>query len=1245
MLTKTSRQHKAAPAAADTADLFQRAVRAQLSGDLAGAEELYGKVLERAPRHAEALNNLGAILAGRGDRTGAAVLLRRAVDVDPHYGEALNNLGLLGSEAGEYEAARGWFSRATTVNPDQADWLNNLANACVETGRPVDALAAYDRAITIRPGEARFWSNRGVALRALRRAEEAMASFRRALELDPGHVNALGNLGMALKDERRYPEAIAAYERATALDPASATLVANLASVFESMGDFERMRELALRAASLDATCAEAVNLLANHELESARYDAAESLYWKALALEPGNRNANWNLAIIWLLRGDYERGWEQFEWRRRLQSVVVDTVEREAPEWDGTPLAGRTILLATEQGLGDAIQFIRYAQVLKDRAGAGRVVVECAPALAPLLATVPGVDQAVPRGAPPPSWDTWANLMSLPRLMGTTLGSIPAPVPYLRAEPRPAGELVSREPGVLNVGLAWCGNPLHKRDHLRSVDPARLAPLVEVPGTRFYSLQKGGEGERRLPDLGLAGRVMDLAPHLDDLRDTAAVIARLDLVITVDTAVAHLAAALGKPTWILLPHVPDFRWLVDRPDSPWYPTARLFRQARPGDWDDVVTRLGVALRSLAAGPRPVGEAPAAPDAAADGPPDSATPATILQSATRMADGRPRFDLWFPLARLADPAWFTAWESELLAGGYHRPLRDFWDEAAHLVDAVVDLAPVAGIFPLSLMSAERPARRVLAVEPDPDDAVRLADMMRGLALDDRVHVVPDETAALDRLRATGATRLGIHAPDRAALETFARAAREAGYSVAAATCPGASDPADVAGALPGLTAFAASRVDGDVQLDPLPDGAGATDAAWLSDETLRALHGITEGAPVATPAACEVAIDWELRGDTGWGVYGTNLALALLGRDGFTPTILAADESALAPLAARRLRDVLRDGAARRSALMERSGKGAEIPALLLRGFGNNFGGDPRSGAIRAARTAGVIFFEDTRFDDAALALARALDLIVAGSTWNADVLRAAGLANVEVALQGIDRSAFHPGPRSGHLADRFVVFSGGKLEYRKGQDIVVAAFRRFRRRHPEALLLTAWHNPWPHLVADLDLAGHVRAAPRFDAGSWHVGEWLAANGIPPEATLDVGRIPNVMMGAVVREADVALFPNRCEGGTNLVAMECMAAGVPTIVSANTGHLDLTGTGACLALTRQGVPRSPTRFFRATEGWGESDVDEVVEALERIHADRQAAEALGRRAASVMEAWSWPAQVDRLLALLRPLLP
>ncbi len=360
-----------------------------------------------------------------------------------------------------------------------------------------------------------------------------------------------------------------------------------------------------------------------------------------------------------------------------------------------------------------------------------------------------------------------------------------------------------------------------------------------------------------------------------------------------------------------------------------------------------------------------------------------------------------------------------------------------------------------------------------------------------------------------------------------------------------------------------------------------------------------------------------LGFDWQVRADTGWGVYGLNLALQLARRGSPAPVPFDLAARDLPAAALERLRPALREGGALARRLAGDARATVPLDGVMLHGLGNNFAHSAIWGRVKARARAGVVFFEHDAFDRAGLERVRSLARLIAGSSWNAERLRGRGVAEVRTVLQGVDPELFHPGPRAGRFGGRFVVFSGGKLEYRKGQDLVVAAFKRFRDRHPEALLVAAWHSPYPQSLE-----------PRA---------WLAAQGLAAEAVHDAGRVPNAQMAELLREADVALLPSRCEGGTNLVAMECMACGVPTIVSANTGHLDLVATGGCIALERQGEVRAPEEPPLARQGWGESDVEEMVEALERVHAGRAAAQALAARGAAALAAMSWDAQIGRLL--------
>lgn len=1244
----------AAPGA-DAQALFATAVRHHLAGNTKAAIAGYREAIARDPALAEAYNNLASLLAPAGDEQVAEQLLQRAVELQPDYGEAHNNLGILWSTRGDFARALPAFERAVALDPTRPTWLGNLGNAYVEHFRFREALESYDRALAIAPDDAECWSNRGLALRGLRRPEDAIASFQRALSIAPSHVHALSNLAILYKEQKQHDEAATTMRRALDLDPGNVVLWCNFAAIHEARGDFDRVRELASHAVTLDPGYSESYNLLANADLEAGDYDGALARYEFVLARDPDNRNANWNIALIWLLKGDFERGWRQFEWRKRLQSVVFDHGEYPGQPWQGDALDGRDILLHSEQGVGDALQFIRYAPILKAR-GAGRVYLECPYPIVPLLSGVRGVDGVVARGTALPPYDVHANLMSLPGLLGTTLDTVPADVPYIPVEPRAARDFVRVPAGSLSVGIVWAGNPIHARDHLRSAPLSSFLALARVPGVALFSLQKGEAAERALAASG-RDLVQNLAPHLDDFRDTASVIESLDLVITVDTSVAHLAGALGKETWLLLPHVPDFRWMLEREDSPWYPTMRLFRQPRVGDWASVFSAVEAALRERTA------RGAAQPGAR---PSDDQT-IVSLTSVTRHPDGRARFDLWVPLAALADGARFAEYEGELVSGGFDLPVRTFLDEVMAPGDTVVDVEPGLGLAALSVATAATPPGMLVLVDRDAANAGRIRELAtrRNPALE--TVVVPSIEPALDCVR----TREAHASGGRCLVRVGTRAAADSVVDAVACAAPedrpallawSSLVPAQVAGALETLAALgyvtvALSLVGGEPSLDAIDQPDRAQSLLSLTPGLLDALasgarehdDARAEGAlqlsrATTAPAPLPmVGIDWELRADTGWGVYGTHLALGIERSGVARAALFAADDTEMAPAVRFRLQRALRDGAERAVALGRASGA-LSLDGLMLRALGNNMGHSALWERVAARRNAGVIFFEDTAFDADALRRAHALELIVTGSHWNEHVLRGLGVSHVTTVLQGVDTTVFHPAPRSGHLDGRFVVFSGGKLEYRKGQDLVVAAFRAFHARHPDAFLLTAWHNNWPQLIADLDLAGHVRGAPRATDGSLLVGEWLAQNGIPAGAHLDIGRVPNAMMGQVVREASVALFPNRCEGGTNLVAMECMASGVPTIVSDNSGHRDLVATGGAIALTRQGPSRLPSRFFRSVEGWGESDVEEIVDALETVYTDRSRAAVIAARGADAMAAMAWPDQIARLLQSLSPLL-
>ena len=422
-----------------------------------------------------------------------------------------------------------------------------------------EAIACYRQALHAKPDFGPAWGNLGVALRTSRQTEAAIASLRRALLLQPAAPDLLNNLGLALRTGQQHAEAITCFTRALGHAPGDAEIRLNLGNTFREAG----------RPA-----------------------EAADALR-EAIRLRPDFAEAHWDLAFALLLQGDFPSGFEEYEWRWRRP----DNQPRQltAPLWRGENPAGRRLLVYAEQGAGDAIQFVRFVRNLAERGA--RVVLECPTALAALFATVEGAEAVVCRGAALPECDWQVPLLSLAHRLGVTLGSIPNTVPYLRPpRERRLGLSNSGKPGGrLKVGIVWQGNPQHENDRQRSLPFGLLESVLSLPGVAFYSLQVPAAPEGARPSAG-GESLIDLSGLIHDFADTAALVSQLDLVISVDTSVAHLAGALGRPVWLLLPFAPDWRWLLGRNDSPWYPTARLFRQPAAGDWRSVLQEVREAL-------------------------------------------------------------------------------------------------------------------------------------------------------------------------------------------------------------------------------------------------------------------------------------------------------------------------------------------------------------------------------------------------------------------------------------------------------------------------------------------------------------------------------------------------------------------------------------------------------------------------------------------------------------------------
>jgi tetratricopeptide (TPR) repeat protein/glycosyltransferase involved in cell wall biosynthesis len=824
------------------------------------------------------------------------------------------------------------------------------------------------------------------------------------------------HIANALQKQGKKAAAADRYEQVIAASPSNAEAHSHLGYFKQENGQIAEAISHYKQALETNSNLSETNLHLGCALEEQGKVAEAIDYYTKAIQLSPDSPNSRLRLAFALLLTGNLQRGFTEYE--SRWQTQELEPRYFAEPLWDGSDLHGKTILLHPEQGLGDTIQFIRYAPLVKQKGG--KVMVACNLLLKRLFEGIAGVDRVVVQPRDLLEFQVQAPLLSLPHILGTTLENIPANIPYL--VPPQDFKFVLEPNDRLKVGIVWAGGPLHRKNHQRSCKLSDFMKFIDIPGASFYSLQK----DLSAADLTLLNQqqIPDLSEHCIDFADTAAIISQLDLVICVDTSVAHLAGALGKPVWILLSFIPDWRWMLEREDSPWYPTARLFRQRKAGDWDDVCDRIKTALQ----------------------------------------------------------------------------------------DTVI-------------------------------------------------------TGTQDRAGTGEQDRAGTGAP-------------------------------------------------------PLQSGI----------------------EPAQIPIQITgIGISWPVSVTSGWGIYGMNLTLQLLRNPAWEVALLvppSITSESINPLHKSLLSPVVEKQKSFQELVTANSDKQITCNFPVLYALGNNLASSGIENQITSACQIGVIFFEDTRITAEALEKAKKYSVIIAGSNWNADVLRSCGLTNVAMVNQGIDPAIFHPAPKSNLFGDRFVIFSGGKLEYRKGQDIVIAAFKRFHAKHPEALLITTWHNFWPQYMLGIEQTGNVTGLPNINRdGSLGISQWLVANGLPVESFIDIGLIPNHLAGQILREADAAVFTNRCEGGTNLVAMESMACGIPTILSANTGHLDLIYSNICYPLSNQGRVK-PTAYFPGVEGWGESEVEEVVDALEQVYTNREKSKSRGLAAANFMLNWTWEKQVKRFLNII-----
>jgi tetratricopeptide (TPR) repeat protein len=605
-----------------------------VKGEQEGAADAFGRAVALRPNDANLHAKLGAALCDLARFAEAETSLRRALALDSSLPRARFNLGV--ALAGQDRAAEAEQAYRAVLAADPASrgaWLN-LGNVLVEQGKGDEAVDAYRQALVTDPDNAGLLRNLGAALHQQGKLDDAIAHYRRATVLAPNDNDALRFLGIALHEAGQLEEAATIY-RQTAHDPGDHVILSNLAACLCDLGQYDEAMatsELALavkadyapahtnrgiilemrgdldgaiaahrRAIAIDPAYAKGHANLAVALRSAGELDEALAASHRAVELNPEQPLARYNHAHALLMNGYFKEGFEEFRWGRKCKSWAHHYPDFSQPEWEGEEFVGRTLLVFSDYGMGDALQLVRYMPMVVARGGT--VVLQVQPSLVPLLKGLPGVT-VIARGEALPPFDLQLPMMGLPHVFGTTLETVPAAIPYLQAEPAIVSrwQRALRGEKKLKVGVVWAGNALHKGDKQRSIAADAVLPRLVMPGVQLYSLQKETRPEDGATMAALGADIADLAPALGSFADTAAAVDTLDLVISVDTSVAHLAGGLGRPLWMLLPYALDWRWMRDRADTPWYPTMRLFRQERPRAWDGVIARVVAELARVASG-------------------------------------------------------------------------------------------------------------------------------------------------------------------------------------------------------------------------------------------------------------------------------------------------------------------------------------------------------------------------------------------------------------------------------------------------------------------------------------------------------------------------------------------------------------------------------------------------------------------------------------------------------------------
>ena len=1000
---------------------FLAVVKSKL-GDYESAIPLYKEVIKIKKDHTEAYYNLALCLQNQNRNEEAIKNYQKVIELNPFLSEAHNNIAIIYKSMNKYDEAEKAFRMAVKVKPGNSNAMSNLSSLSVDKDNSEEYKQAfelfekkefdaakdiilsllnkaphnmhllkslgiiyfnlnefkesaecYKRIIELNNKNAEAQYSLGVCYQNLDNNDLALKQYKKAIELNPEYIDAFNNLGLLYSSLKKYDEAEKCFNSALKYNSKYFNSIINLGTIKLHKDDFDSALDFFNKALEIsvdeknNSSKSVAYSNIGFVALRRKNLREAIKYFDIGIELEPESVLAHYNKAEALLMLGQFEEGWKEYEWRQGRKDFGKRKFDKKfKPEYD---LKGKRVLVYAEQGLGDAIQFIRYLPMLKEKGC--YIILECGKELHGLLYNFNSVDEIIERNfieRPEIEYDYEVPLLSLPSYFKTNADNIPAKVPYLSVKE----ELKAKWANIINdsekvkIGIVWAGSPIHTNDRHRSVRLQQFLSLLSVEGTHFYSLQKGFPIIQAY-DYQLM--LTNLDEHIKSFADTSAIIENLDLVITVDTSVAHLAGALGKTAWVLLPFLPDWRWLTDGEQSSWYPTIKLYRQPKISDWNSVFNELKKDLISFVKNKN---------------------------------------------------------QNESIVVNVNR-----------------------------------------------------------------------STAPLNNL--------------------------------------------------------------------------------YL---------GLTSG------------------GNFGWGVCSKYLKKELSDKI----NIINVDEH----------EELIKIG---------------KVNGTVFHALNNSdFSG---LHPVRGTKNIGYTFFE-YELNAAAIKNASNYDIILGGSSWNAQKLREKGIDNSGVLIQGVDPTLFYPGEKE-KTNDLFIIFSGGKFELRKGQDLVLKAIRILQQKFPDIILINAWYNLWPHTMHSMGISKHINYEYKGETWKNFMINLCKINNIDGNKVFSLPITPGNKLRDLYLNSDIGLFPNRCEGGTNLVLMEYMACGKPVIASFNSGHKDILTEDNSLQLKDMHEFKLFDDNKNLIADWEEPDIDEIISKLEYAYYNRDVIKKVGINAAEFMKNYTWRHSAESLL--------